>query len=284
VLPSLQAQAAEIIESIAKSPGCEVITELATPYPSQVFLTLFGLPLRDRDRLIAWKDVIIGMSLDAEPNSADLASAAQFFEYLTEAVADHRAHPGDDILSQLLLGDEALSDAEALGLSFVLVLAGLDTVTSAIGAALHELARRPDLRAELRDQPAGVPAFVEEIIRLESPAPMIGRVTTEAVTVAGVRIPAKADIRLCLAAINRDGSDAISTDDVVMDGKLHRHWGFGGGAHRCLGAHLARMELRLVITEWLRLIPEFELAPGFLPEIPWPSATNSLPRLPLRIG
>jgi cytochrome P450 len=110
---------------------------------------------------------------------------------------------------------------------------------------------------------------------------VVGRVTTEAVTVAGVTIPAGAQVRLCLGAVNRDGSDLTSGDDVVMDGKLHRHWSFGGGAHRCLGSHLARMELSIVITEWLRHIPEFELAPGYQPEIPWPSATCTLRHLPL---
>jgi len=69
----------------------------------------------------------------------------------------------------------------------------------------------------------------------------------------------------------------------VIDGKLHRHWGFGGGAHRCLGSHLARMELNLVITDWLRLVPDFELAPGHRPEVRWPSATLVLPTLPLQI-
>ncbi len=102
-------------------------------------------------------------------------------------------------------------------------------------------------------------------------------------TVAGITLPEGAEVRLCLGAINRDGSDAASGDDLVMDGKLHKHWGFGGGPHRCLGAHLARMELKLVVTEWLRRIPEFELLPGYRPEITWPSATCTLPKLPLRI-
>jgi cytochrome P450 len=88
---------------------------------------------------------------------------------------------------------------------------------------------------------------------------------------------------LCLAAINRDGSDTTSGDDFVLDGKLHKHWGFGGGAHRCLGSHLARMELRLVVTEWLSRIPEFELPSGFDPQISWPSATCTLQKLPLKI-
>jgi cytochrome P450 len=85
-----------------------------------------------------------------------------------------------------------------------------------------------------------------------------------------------------IAAINRDGSDSTSTDHLEMDGKVHRHWGFGGGPHRCLGAHLARMELNLVIEEWLRRIPEFEMEPGFTPRIAWPANTHSLTKLPLR--
>ena len=95
-------------------------------------------------------------------------------------------------------------------------------------------------------------------------------------TVAGVTLPEGAEVRLCLGAINRDGSDAVSGDDLVMDGKLHKHWGFGGGPHRCLGSHLARMELKIVVTEWLHRIPEFELAPGYRPEIKWPSATSHI--------
>ncbi len=283
LLPSLQAQAIDIIEPIAQRTSCEIMADLATPYPSQVFLTLFGLPLQDRERLIAWKDAIIAISLVSEPEGEDLVPAAELFEYLTEAVATHRRDPGDDILSALLTGDEPLTDSEALGLAFVLVLAGLDTVTSAIGAAMLELARRPELRAVLREKPDAIPAFTEEILRLEPPAPVVGRTTTEAVTVAGVDIPAGAQVRLCLGAVNRDGSDETSGDDLLLDGKLHRHWGFGGGPHRCLGSHLARMELNLVITEWLKRIGDFELVPGYRPEITWPSATCTLPQLPVRI-
>jgi cytochrome P450 len=283
LMPSLQAQAIDIIDGIAVRQECEIMADLATPYPSQVFLTLFGLPLEDRPRLIAWKDAIIAISLKSEPDDADLIPAAELFEYLTQAVTTHRQSPGDDILSQLLMGDDPLTDPEALGLAFVLVLAGLDTVTSAIGAAMLELARRPKLCAEVREKPELIATFVEEILRLEPPAPVVGRTTTAEVTVAGVTIPEGAQVRLCLGAINRDGSDPTSGDDLVLDGKLHKHWGFGGGPHRCLGAHLARMELNLVVTEWLQRVPEFELLPGYRPEIAWPSATCTLPQLPLRI-
>lgn len=284
VLPSLQAQAAEIISEIAQRDRCEVMAQLATPYPSQVFLTLFGLPLEDRDRLVAWKDAIIALSLANDPSSVDLSPTVELYGYLAEAVAQQRKDPFPGMLSELLRGADALSDNEAIGLSLVFVLAGLDTVTATIGATMLELARRPELRAGLRDDADGIAVFVEEMIRLEPAAPVVGRSTTRPVTVAGVELPAGAQVRLCLGAINRDGTDERSGDELVLDGKVHKHWGFGGGPHRCLGSHLARMELRLIVAEWLARIPDFELAPGFVPEITWPSATCALPALPLRIG
>jgi cytochrome P450 len=284
MLPSLQQQAIDVIDAIAANGGCEVVSELAIPYPSQVFLTLFGLPLEHRDRLVAWKDAIIDIGMLDNIEDADLTPALELATYLTEAIAEHRRNPGDDILSGVLTGPDPLDDGEALGLGYVFILAGLDTVTSAIGSALLMLARRPDVRRQLCADPDQIPVFVEELLRLESPAPMIPRVTTRPVTVAGVTLPAGAKVRLPLAAINRDGSDAISGDDVVMDGRLHRHWGFGGGPHRCLGSHLARLELRLVLTEWLRRIPDFEVAPGFEPLIEWPAPSLALLKLPLVFG
>ena len=253
-------------------------------------VSVAGLPdavrsaAEDRERLIRWKDAIIELSIpNAAGETPDLTPALELFAYLTEAVAAHRRNPGDDVLSQVLVGEDALSDDEALGMAFFFVLAGLDTVTSAIGAALLELARRPAVRTRLREKPDDIAVFVEEIVRLESSAPVVPRVTTEDVTVAGVTLPAGSRVRLCLGAINRDGSDAISGDDIVMDGKVHKHWGFGGGPHRCVGSHLARMEMNVVVTEWLSRIPDFELAHGYRPEITWPSPTCTLPLLPLRI-
>jgi cytochrome P450 len=87
-----------------------------------------------------------------------------------------------------------------------------------------------------------------------------------------------------MAAINRDGSDEMSTDELTMDGKVHRHWGFGGGPHRCLGSHLARIELTVIVAEWLKQIPDFELPDGYIPEIEFPSKTFALKSLPLHWG
>ena len=99
-----------------------------------MFLTLFGLPLEDRERLIAWKDAIIAFSLTTDPDSVDLTPAVELYAYLTEAVQAQRHKAGDGILSHVLRGDDPLTDNEAVGLSLVFVLAGLDTVTSTIGA------------------------------------------------------------------------------------------------------------------------------------------------------
>ncbi|TVS90038.1 cytochrome P450 [Mycobacterium helveticum] len=284
LLPSLQRQAIDIVDDIAKKGECEVVADLAIPYPSQVFLTLFGLPLEDRDRLIAWKDSVIALAESPTLEGADLTPAMELLAYVSEAINERRANPGPDILSQVLTGEDALDDAEVMGLSFLFVLAGLDTVTAAMSTALLELARKPLLRTTLREDPNQMSVFVEEIVRLEPPAPMLPRVTTAEVTIGDITLPPDTQVRLCIAAINRDDSDETSTDDVVMDGTVHRHWGFGGGPHRCLGSHLARMELTLVLDEWLKRIPEFSVEAGYEPHIVFPAQTFSLERVPLKLG
>ncbi|KQH76938.1 cytochrome [Mycobacterium gordonae] len=278
--PVLQRHAAAMIAELAEQGQCDAMADFARLYPFQVFLDLYGLPLRDRDRLIAWKDSIVG-----DKPFLTLAEAqegqVELFEYLTDAIQQRRRQPGPDMLSAIMTGPGDLSDLELLGMSHLLVLAGLDTVTAAIGFALLELARRPQLRAELRDDPRQIRVFIEEVVRLEPSAPVAPRVTTEFVTVGGMTLPPGSQVRLCLAAINRDGSDATSTDELLVDGKVHRHWGFGGGPHRCLGSHLARMELTVVVAEWLRQIPEFGLPDSYRPEIAFPSKTFALTSLPL---
>ena len=281
--PVLVRHAAEMIDAIAGRGQCEVMKDLASPYPFQVFLDLYGLPLEDLDRVIAWKDAVIA----DKPHVTDaeiITSARDLYEYLTDAIQQRRENPGSDMLSAVMTGDGNFTDLELLGMSHLLILAGLDTVTAAIGFSLLELARRPALREQLRGNPRQIRVFIEEIVRLEPSAPVAPRVLTETTVVGGMTLPAGSSVHLCMAAVNRDGSDSISTDELVMDGKVHRHWGFGGGPHRCLGSHLARMELTVIVDEWLKRIPEFELAPDYQPEIKFPSKTFALTRLPLRLG
>ncbi len=272
--PVLERHAAEMIAALAGRGECEVMANFARLYPYQVFLDLYGLPLEDRDRVIGWKDAVVGGK----------SAGDELLAYFTDAIQQRRQSPGSDLLSQVMTGPGDLSDLELLGMTHLLILSGLDTVAAAIGFSLFELARRPQLRGELRNNPKQIRVFIEEIVRLEPSAPAAARVTTDFVDVGGMTLPPGTPVRLCTAAINRDGSDEMSTDDLVMDGKMHRHWGFGGGPHRCLGSHLARIELTIIVAEWLKQIPDFELPPGYTPDIKFPSKTFALESLPLHWG
>ncbi|AGZ48981.1 cytochrome P450 [Mycobacterium kansasii] len=272
--PMMERHAAEMIAALACRNACEVMADFARLYPYQVFMDLYGLPLEDRDSVIGWKDAFVAGKSDGHGLLA----------YFTEAIRQRRQNPSSDMLSQVMTGPGDLSDLELLGMTQLLIVSGLDTVAAAIGFALLELARRPQLRRELAENPEQIKVFVEEIVRLEPSAPLAARVTTDFVNVGGMTLPPGTPVRLCTAAINRDGSDVISTDDLVMDGKMHRHWGFGGGPHRCLGSHLARMELTIVVGEWLKQIPDFELPPGYTAYIKFPSKSFALKSLPLSWG
>ena len=278
----LQRHAAEMIATLAPRGECEAMADFARLYPFQVFLDLYGLPLEDLDRVIEWKDAIVADK--PYMTREDLDKGHELLAYLSDAIQQRRENPGSDMLSRVMYGEGDFSDLELLGMSHLLILAGLDTVTAAIGFSLFELARRPGLREALRDNPKQIRVFIEEIVRLEPSAPVAPRVTTEIVTVAGMTLPAGTPVRLCMAAINRDDTDSVSTNDLVMDGKVHRHWGFGGGPHRCLGSNLARIELTIIVAEWLKQIPDFELPPGYTPEIKFPSKTFALKELPLHWG
>jgi cytochrome P450 len=269
--PVMTRHAVEMIADLQRRGGCEVMADFGRLYPYQVFMDLYGLPLEDRDSVIGWKDAAV----------AGKSEGSDLLDYFVDAIQQRRQSPGSDMLSRVMIGPGDLNDLELLGMSHLLVLSGLDTVAAAIGFSLFELARRPQLRKKLRDEPEQIKFFVEEMVRLEPAAPLAARVTTDFVKVGGMTLPPGSPVRLCTAAINRDGSDAISTDDLVMDGKMHRHWGFGGGPHRCIGSHLARIELNIIVAEWLTQIPDFELPAGYIPEIKFPSTSFALKSLPL---
>jgi len=280
--PVLERHATDMIAVLASRGECEAMADFARRYPFQVFMDLYGLPMEDLDRVIAWKDAVVA----DKPylTKADLDQGLELLAYLADAIEQRRQNPGSDMLSRVMTGPGEFSDLELLGMSHLLILAGLDTVTAAIGFSLFELARRPELRDALRDNPKQIRVFIEEIVRLEPSAPVAPRVTTEFVEVGGMTLPPGTPVRLCMAAVNRDDSDTMSTNELVMDGKVHRHWGFGGGPHRCLGSHLARIELTVIVGEWLKQIPDFELPAGYAPEINFPSKSFALKELPLRWG
>jgi cytochrome P450 len=283
--PELRKQAGELIDAILAKGHSDVVADLATPFPSQVFLTLFGLPMADRDRLVQWKDSILEFT---DPSSTEatpevLAHAMELFTYLTEHIAARRADTtGSDMLTQLMQNSEegGMDDNEILGLCFMFVLAGLDTVTSAVGFALAKLAGDPELRRRISNDYSLIPAFIEELLRVDGPGPFAPRVTTQEVEVAGRVVPKDTTVMLSYGSADRDPLRYEDADNVHSDSKAV-HFAFGRGPHRCLGSHLARLELRIILEEWHKRIPEYSLADGKDPQMPWPTGTMGLKSVPL---
>lgn len=286
----LREQARELIRGFADRGSCDIVNDLARLYPTQVFLTLFGLPLSDRDQFIHWAETIIESSTvttgqtDMQPETMENALA--LFGYLQRYVEEKRAAPGEDMLSRVLglTGDDAWTDEEVFGMCFLFVLAGLDTVTAMIGFIFYHLATDADLRKRVASDPEVVQPAIEEILRLEPPAPTTPRVTTQDVEVCGTTIPAGSTVILCLGAANRDEAAFDQTDSIDLSQADKGHRAFGGGNHRCLGSHLARRELKIIVEEFHKLIPDYELAAATPPEIVWPSGTFHLASVPLVFG
>jgi len=281
----LRAQVRELVLAFASTGRCDGMADIAKLYPTQAFLTLFGLPLADRDQLIEWVETITENAGDGIREGSDTVKAAamEMFGYMQRYIDIKRLEPSNDMLSHVLSlsGDEAWSNEEVLGLCILFTLAGLDTVTGAIGFLLMRLAQTPELRRRVLADPTLIGPTIEEVLRLECPAPHQPRVTTEDVEVCGVTIPANSPVLLFAAAANRDPRKFEHADELDIDHERPGHATFGGGIHRCLGSHLARRELRLVLEEFHRVIPDYEVDPGFEPEIVWPSATWHLASLPL---
>lgn len=275
LLPALREQASTLIGALIPRGGCDAIADVAVPFPFGVLTTLCGLPPGDRDKLAAWAEDV-NWDMPGSPQTSGL------FAYLVEAIT------GDEppaLASQLLTGADPLTENEVIGF-YALLCSAQDAIQAAIGSALLHLARDPRLRRSLRDDPDQIGAFIEELLRLETPFPFIGRFTSRQVTLAGVTIPAGSVVVLCLATTNLeagDGSSVRMTDDGKIRPKRHRS--FAAGVHRCLGKALARVELTVVITEFLDAGPDLELEPDFTPAFTFTPGGAVMPSsLPLRWG
>lgn len=281
----LRAQLRRHIDQFAPLGRCDVVEDLSYKFPTQAILTLFGLPLEHLPQFLDWTYGIIKeanvSSLGDEPTPRVIECSMALFGFLAEQLEAKRRQPGEDMLSAILAidGDDAWTDEEILGLCFLIVLAGLDTVTGAIGYSLLTLAKDPALRRKLIDDPALISPFVEEVLRLDGPVPGVPRRTTRDVEVEGVTIPADSQVMLLLGTANREVPSAAEHPHEMDLTAKPTHLGFGGGIHRCLGSHLARRELRLTIEEFHARIPEYRLA-GEAKTL-WPAGTLGLESLPL---
>jgi cytochrome P450 len=284
--PRVRSLVGTLVDSFVERGHCDLVAELAVPLPAEVFLTLFGLPMEDRDQLIAWKEGLLGSPavIGGKPSEEVIRVGAELFSYLVGHIEKRRRHldGAEDLLGRLLAdtSEERLSDEELLGLSFLFVLAGLDTVTSALSTAFAALATQPGLRQQIAADPSAIPDAVEELLRMDGPVVFLPRVASQDIELGGHTIPAGSDIQVAIAVANRDPAEHADPDQIDLR-RQERHHAFGGGPHRCLGSHLARMEMREVLAEWHSRIPEYELAPGFTPRVEWPTGLVGLDTLPL---
>ncbi len=265
--PDIARTVNELIDALIERGSCEFTTDLAEPLPSSVFLGLLGLPLSDLDMFLGMKNGILRPAGDDLPamQASQRATAASIQDYFAEAVADRKKKSQDDLLSRFLAAEvdgARLTDEEILGICFLFILAGLDTVTDTLECFYAYLAQHPEQRRAIVDDPAIIPAAVEELLRWETPVTTVARVVAEDVELGGCPMRRGDHVGVMIGSANTDERTTPDADTVDLTRQPNRHLAFGGGVHRCLGSHLARLELRTTLREWHRRIPDYELAPG----------------------
>jgi cytochrome P450 len=246
---------------------CDFTEELSIPVPAAIFLGLLGLPFEGLDDFLPLKNGIIRPegTTNEERAAVRAAAAGQIYELFGDVVTARTAEPRDDLITRLINSEvegEKLTTQEVLDICFLLLLAGLDTVSISLQCMLYYLATHPEHRRMIVDDPSIVPDVVEELLRWDTPVIGVSRFATEDVVVSGCPFPAGSRFQVALGSINTDPGNVAGYEAIDFHRTDNRHLAFGGGIHRCLGSHLARVELRTVLREWHRRIPEYEIEPG----------------------
>jgi cytochrome P450 len=253
------------IDTFAPLGRCDLYQELAEPIPALVVADLMGL---DEHKAPEMQKRAVAM-FDATNRPEDFTPAFdRFVEFLMVEVADRRQHPREDWVSLLSTGTFEgirLTDDELVGSFVALFLAAHHSTASAMASLLCRVAAHPDLRDRLLADRSLVPRAVEETVRLDTPLHGFRRRTREATTVAGTDIPEDADVLLVYAAANRDPAKFAEPDTFDLERTPNPHLGFGFGIHTCVGAPVARMELRIALNRVLDRIPDLRIA-GPAPE------------------
>ena len=256
--PAVRAFVDARLDEIGDLGECDIVETLFKPLPSFVVAHFLGVPAADRDRFDAWTAAIVAAAASGDVAGAP-GAALDLFAYAGELVDHRRAHPGDDLVSDLVAsGADAVSTEWIVGFVFTMVTGGNDTTTGLLGGATELLTAHPDQRRLLLDEPSRVRGSVDEFLRLTSPVQNLARTTTEEVYLHGTVVPAGAKILLLYGAANRDerefGPDAGQLD---VGRTVRRTLGFGHGAHQCLGAAAARLEAGVALERLLQRFPRF---------------------------
>jgi cytochrome P450 len=281
--PATRAFCHSLIDALAGRDVVDAAVEYAQHIPVRVIANMLGFPEEDGPQFREFvQNVLEGINLPTEERQE---SFTRLFDYLYAQVHAHLDEPRDDLTTFLInaeLYGQKLSAEVVTGAMALLLIAGIDTTWSAIGSSLWHLAKTPGDRERLVAEPGLLPTAMEEFLRAYAPVTM-ARLVKEDMHWRGVDMKADDWILLSFPAANRDPAQFDRADEVVIDREVNRHAAFGLGIHRCLGSHLARMELRIALEVWLERVPSFSLAdPG---AVTWSSGQIRGPRtLPLQIG
>jgi cytochrome P450 len=281
--PATRAFCHELIDSFAGRVQVDAAVEYAQHIPMRVIGDMLGFPPEDGPKFRVFvEEALEGVNL---PPDERIANMTKLFNYLLEQINDHVANPREDLTTYLIeaeLNGEKLDAFHVAGSMALLLVAGIDTTWSAIGASLWHLAKTPEDRRRLVAEPTLLPTAIEELLRAYAPVTM-ARLVKNDVHLGGVDLKAEDWVLLSFPAANRDPEQFDRAGEVVIDREVNKHAAFGLGIHRCIGSHLARMELRVALEVWLERIPEFTLDDPA--GVTWAPGQVRGPRtLPIRLG
>jgi cytochrome P450 len=262
VEPNARKYCTMAIDAVIEQGQCDYVAEVGGIFPTRVFLELVDLPPQDAPRFVHWTETMFD-GFFSSPEA--LVASSEVRQYFVELIADRRRSPRDpehDFPSHLLastVDGQPMPDDDILNIFNQLVLAGLDTVKSALSYSLLHLATHDLDRRRLVDEPSVIPTAIEEFLRAY-PLVMEGRKLSQDIEFHGVPMRAGEMVMLALPTVMHDPEQFERPDDVIIDRAKNNHLSFGGGPHRCLGSHLARMEMAVGLEEWHRRIPDYRLA------------------------
>ncbi|MGA0893128.1 MAG: cytochrome P450 [Ilumatobacteraceae bacterium] len=249
-----------LIDGFIADGEADAAADYAQQIPVRVIALMLGIPPEMSDTFTGWVRGLLETGL-VDPASR-IESRNNILVYLAEEIADRQRAPREDDLITTLLAAEV--DGERVPVEYVhgvanlMLIAGIDTTWSSIGASLWHLAQHPEHRAQLRDDPGLWPTAVEELLRAYAPVTM-ARLVSRDTEFEGCPMHAGDRVLMAFPAANRDPRQFDRPDDVILDRQHNRHVAFGAGIHRCAGSNLARLELRVALQAWLERIPDFEL-------------------------
>ena len=261
--PAVRQVVTALIDQVVDDGRCDLARDVANPVPPIVIAKLLGLPESDWPWFHGQIDKFLALIAQGDVE-ASTAAVTELLGYLMTALDERRSNPRADMLSdiaQLKVDGEQIEIGQALSLALLLLIGGHETTMGAMGGLLYRVGTDPTLRDRLIAQPHLVVAAVEEALRLEPSLPGLGRVTTEETSVAGVTIPKGERVMLLYGSANRDPAvfDHPELFDIDRPNNS-RHLTFGAGPHRCVGAPLGRLELRVVLEEVLRRMPRYRVS------------------------